>query len=151
MKMKKIISLVLILALSLSLCACGGDSSKSKGELLEVAKDYTSWKEFNGAVDNKPKAENLVGEVGFIQGYIDKIESNYCIVFPTTSNSNASFLHVYLPKNELANLNVDDPIVAVGIIDSTETEDYNFLGHTIERVYFEIKNAYLISPSEDIE
>ena len=144
MKMKKLICLVLILALSLSLCACGGDSAKSKEDLLEVAKDYTSWKEFNSAVDNKPKAESLVGEVGFIQGYINKIESNYCIVFPTTSNANVSFLHVYLPKDELANLNVNDPIVAVGIIDSTKTEDYTFLGHTIERVYFEIKNAYLL-------
>ena len=139
MKIKKIICLVLILALTLPLYACGGGSSKSKEELLAVAKDYTSWTEFKKAVNNKPEAESLVGETCFIQGYVYKIESNYCVVFPTESGSGYVYLHVYLSKDELEDLKVNDQIFAVGIIDADKTEDYMFMGSTIERVYLKLK------------
>ena len=121
--MKKLFSLLLVFMMILSLCACGGES---KEKLLESAQDVHITDISNAIIDNMAKAtEDYVGKPIKVTGRIKKIESNYFVL----SEEHLQYgINVYLPKEDLKELNRDEVITVVGtlksIVDKSEFPIY---------------------------
>lgn len=162
--MKKALSLILALVLCLSLCACGGgdteestnssESIKTKEELLAGAQTVKADDILNDIGGNKARAAKYVDTVYCITGHVLEIEENYAIVLAADTGDWNNVIHsddwyayaelavfrVYLPTEELAELNKCENIQFVGKIESITTFTY----HAIEPLSLEVTNAFLV-------
>ena len=134
------LALVMALAMALTLCACGG-SQISKDEMLENAEslDVTAFNdEYQG---NKVKlTEQCEGkeQTVIISGYVDTIEADHITL------ENYILLDVYLPEEEIMELEVDQNISVVGIWGNIRGEAYpDGFGSTFGRVVVDLKPAYV--------
>ena len=130
----------LALAMLLPLCACGG-SQISKDEMLENAEslDVTA---FNDEYQsNKVKlTEQYEGkeQTVIISGYVDAIEADHITL------ENYILLDVYLPEEEIMELEADQNISVVGILGNIREEAYpDGFGSTFGRVVVDLKPAYV--------
>lgn len=156
--MKRTIALLSSLIMVLSLCACGGNAQKgeSKEEMLENAETFLADEITLDIAGNKARAQSYEGKTLRITGHILDIEEDYCSVIARTVDGDShTFLHsddwygfncdiaflVYLPSEDLANLNLCDGIQFVGVVDEVGTRQ----DHAIEdQIYLKFKNAYYI-------
>ena len=138
--MKKVLALILALVLVLSLVACGG-SGKSKEEMLADAQTLAVNSFFDEIIDNTARAQNNYENGTYlIWGHIDDIKSNYCVM--STYSSLCSF-KVYLPKDELLELNRDDVIEVVGRITK--------ISKSILSISIVVKDAYFVTDEYEIK
>lgn len=157
--MKKAVSLILALMLLLSLCACGDSAQKgqSKEEMLENAETFLADEITLDIAGNKARAQSYEGKTLQITGHILGIEEDHCsVVARIVDGDNCTYVNsydywnsfnigivflVYLPSEDLANLNLGDGIQFVGVVDKVETRQY----HVIEdQICLTFKNAYYI-------
>ena len=157
--MKKLLALMLAAALALSLVACGGGSgagdtntpeetTMTKEEMLEVAEEKT-FADF--PADNKAFAENCIGDIYKITGWVLSVESDYVRLATSTSDGKGAnqlsviYLHVYLPVSELAGLEINDEVTIVGEVTGTSEENISIVyGITDSKVCLEFENAYMV-------
>ena len=152
--MKKALSLILALVLCLSLCACGGESKLTKEDLLAKAQTVNADDILNEIGGNKARAAKYIDSVYCITGHVLEIEENYAIVLAADTGDWNDHIHsddwcayallavfrVYLPTEELAELNKCENIQFVGKIESITTFAYA----AIEPLSLEITNAFLV-------
>lgn len=157
--MKKLLALILAAALALSLVACGGGSgtgdtntpeetTMTKEEMLEVAEEKT-FADF--PADNKAFAENCIGDIYKITGWVLSVESDYVQLATSTSDGKGAnqlsviYLHVYLPVSELAGLEINDEVTIVGEVTGTSEENISIVyGITDSKICLEFENAYMV-------
>lgn len=156
--MKKAVTLILALMLLLSLCACGDSAQKgqSKDEMLENAETFLADEITLDIAGNKARAQSYEGKTLRITGHISDIEEDYCsVVARIVDGDNCSHVHqdrwywfnsdvvflVYLPSEDLANLNLCDGIEFVGVVDKVETRQD---GAIDDRICLTFKNAYYL-------
>ncbi len=151
---KRFLALLLAAVLPLSLTACGGngngagssdgasaEATTSKEELLEQAENITFTELLTALQENKLRAqETYVGNVYTYSECVTAIEEDYAEL--------SGSVKVYLPKDDLMNLNVDERITVVGTIDSldlTETsETINGFEFSSTAPAVEMKPAYYV-------
>ena len=154
--MKKLLALILAAALALSLVACGGSGAgdtpeetvMTKEEMLNEAEEKT-FADFPAG--NKAFAQNCIGDIYKITGWVLNVESDYVRLATSTSDGSganalsAIYLHVYLPINELAELKINDEITIVGEVTGTSEEESTIVyGITNNVVCLIMENAYLV-------
>ena len=156
--MKKLLALILAAALALSLVACGGggagdnpepeETVMTKEEMLEQAEEKT-FADFPAG--NKAFAENCIGDIYKITGWVLSVESNYVRLATSTSDGKGAnqlssiYLHVYLPTSELAGLTINDEVTIVGEVTGTSEETISIVyGITDNTVCLEFENAYTV-------
>ena len=126
---KKIIAIVLLLAMTFSLTACGGGKT-TKDNLLSVAEEVDISILMKEAKENIARAEqNYVGKAVVLSGYVSHINSDNCMLKERSRND--ILVQVYLPKEELAELEKGIHISIVGEITD------------ISNTYITVENAYL--------
>lgn len=105
---------------------------------------------------NKASAQAYEGKTLCITGHILDVEEDYCSVIARTVdgdghrfshsdewydfNCDVAFL-VYLPSEDLANLNLCDGIEFVGVVDEVGTRKYFAIE---DQIYLTFRNAYYI-------
>ena len=129
---KRLFALLLAAMLPLALTACGGDTSsgnkdevsasssaaseaseKSKDEMLEQAETTTFSELLTALQENKLRAQDTyVGNVYTYTECVTAIEEDYAEL--------SGSVKVYLPKEDLMSLNVNEVIRVVGTIDSLD-------------------------------
>lgn len=157
--MKKLIALLLAGVLCFSLCACGKGKTLTKEELLAKAQTVNADDILNDIGGNKARAAKYVDSVYCITGHVLEIEENYAIVLAADTGDWNDVIHsddwyayaelavfrVYLPTEELAELNKCENIQFVGKVESVTTFTYA----KFEPLSLEITNAYLVQ--KDVE
>lgn len=156
--MKRLIALLLAVALSLSLAACGGggdttsdgsgdttgdeSSSMSKEEMLEVATIADEIEMGNALVENIPNAKKTYcGKVLEVTSIISSINED-----SVSLGQVGSFLTVYLPEENIANLQVQQSITVVGMTnDDIQTDTQVVNGTEFEQQHFVMEQAYLVT------
>ena len=152
--MKKALSLILALVLCLSMCACG-EKEMTKEEMVKTA-TVISADEMNADIGgNKAKAKTYIDGVYIITGRVSEIEEEYCIVRARKADHtkivyahhdgwgefDAEFeLHVYLPLEDLANVEFASDISFVGMITEIGSKQENLKNI----LYLNVANAHLI-------
>ena len=154
--MKKLLALILAAALALSLVACGGGGAEdtpeetvmTKEEMIEVAEDRT-FADFSSG--NKAQAASCVGDIYKITGWVLRVETDYVTLSTHTSDGSGAnalssiYLHVYLPVDELAALEINDEITIVGEVTGTSEEESTIVyGITNKVVCLDMENAYSV-------
>lgn len=156
--MKRLIALLLAVALSLSLAACGGggdttsdgsgdttgdeSSSMSKEEMLEVATIADEIEIGNALVENIANAKKTYcGKVLEVASIISSINED-----SVSLGQVGSFLTVYLPEEDIANLQVQQSITVVGMTnDDIQTYTRVVNGTEFEQQHFVMEQAYLVT------
>lgn len=160
--MKRVLPLILAAALILSLTACGSQNSMEK--MLEVAEVVSAEEIVSNIAGNKARANTYEGNTYLVTGHISDIEDDYCVVLAeATANDNHVYVHscddsldtgiyynadtvflVYLPEEELAELNLCTDIQFVGTIDEIGTRESQAVKN---QVYLACHEAYYVSDS----
>ena len=156
--MKKLLALMLAAVLALSLVACGGGSetgdnntpsggedstpSMTKEEMLETATALNLAELRNEFNENKVRAESTyIGNIFTFTDFVREIGTD-CIAM--------SNFYVYLPKEEIIELNRYDMITIVGRIDNLEgTPVFDVDKLNNEKIY-EIKDAHYVTNEFDL-
>lgn len=143
--MRKTLALFLTVALMLSLAACGGNggtASMTKEEMLEVAEVADEVEIGNALFDNIVNAkQTYCGKVLEVTSLVSEIEEDNISL-----GQAGSFLTVYLPEEDIANLQPQQTITVVGITnDDIQTETQIMGGTEWERQYLVMEQAYLVT------
>ena len=121
---KKLLLILLIVFGTFSLVGCGNKNNEkeekiSKEDIIKQAREVDLGVLYSNYSTNKAKAEkNYVGNYYKISGYINAIESDYVTL--SSSSKGATYMKVYLSKDELAELDRKYMIVVVGEIKGYE-------------------------------
>ena len=160
--MKKLLALMLSAVLMVSLVACGSDGaatrddgesntsggsdSMTKEEMLEAAETTEEVEMNNALVENIVNAkQTYCGKVFEVTAPVYIIEENYIFV-----GQNGRSLIVYLPEEDIINLQPSQWITVVGLTnDDIQTEIQVMGGTEWERQYFVMEQAYLVTDRYD--
>jgi len=121
----------------------------TKEEMLEVAEDLTiidndkidkTSHYFVELSNNIANAELQKGKIFKINGKVDTIEKDYCIMSFGIPN-----LKLYLPMGQLSLIKKDSNITVVGQLTDITKEQQMIMGMTYDNIFFEFKNCYFIS------
>lgn len=134
--MKKKLAFLLALVLCLPLCACGSKAeagaateavetteptetaSVNAEELLASAEEVDGYTLFQEYQSNKVKMANQYeGKTCLVHGIIDGIENDYIIVADSGLK-----IHVYLPVEDIINLEKDQYVDIVGVLENIRFE-----------------------------
>ena len=154
--MKKGISLLLAGVLALSLAACGGNTtsaetggssggesnSMTKEEMLEAAVVADEVEIGNAIYENAVNAkQTYCGKTLEVSSIISAIDED-----SISLGQVGTFLTVYLPEEDIANLQLQQSVTVVGITnDDLQTETQVMGGTEWERQYLVMEQAYLVT------
>ena len=154
--MKKGISLLLAGVLALSLAACGGNTtsaetggssggesnSMTKEEMLEAAVVADEVEIGNAIYENVVNAkQTYCGKTLEVSSIISAIDED-----SISLGQVGTFLTVYLPEEDIANLQLQQSVTVVGITnDDLQTETQVMGGTEWERQYLVMEQAYLVT------
>ena len=157
--MKKAISLFLVLLMCLSLCACGGGNSDApettevptettapeetvmtKEELLSIATNYHSRPLSSEMSENIAKASNTyLNQTVSIMGInITEINIDHVVAM------HAVQYNIYLPPEDLAELEVGDYVRVVGTISKFDKVTVSEAGTSWDMISVDITPAYIV-------
>lgn len=155
--MKKVLSLILALVLCMSLCACAGGSDApetteaptettvpenamlSKEELDTLAVPFTE-EDISDFSSNKALASTFVGNVYSFEGVVNSVQEDH-VVFDFLIVNNGSYYNgmdhakVYLPTEELIELEQKQRVKVVGLVSSVSGNNIVFENAYIEQYY----------------
>ncbi len=164
--MKKVIALLLALIMCLSLAACGEMGAipaeteptdpppLTKDDLLAQAKVVYADEITSDIGGNQAKASTYKGAVYQITGHVHEVNEEYCILAAARVETDQhvhrdnwidygcdTVFHVYLPLEDLAELELCSNIMIVGEITDVALGQY----HAIDgQIQLSITNAYLL-------
>ena len=147
-------SLLLAGALALSLAACGGNAANSgndvsendteavtptKESLLEEAGDPVSiWDLQNELYENEARVrQNYLDKPIIVYGEILEIESDHLII------GNEVMLDVYLPTDELTQVNSGNTVYVVGIISDIQDIEIDWGGVPYSTPHYIMNTGFL--------
>lgn len=135
--LKKLLTSIVIISLVFSLSACGGGKTLSKEESLDIANEFSFEKVVSDISENKARAEEkYVDSMYLINGFVSKIDSDYCVIEPLHDRGLGKDLimsvKVYLSNDDLKAINQAERITVVGRISK--------LGNNT----MEVKSAYFV-------
>lgn len=149
--MKKIFAFLLTLIMMFSFIACsnGNSSSKSamtKEEMISQATEMTDemWKK---AAENSAYAESLVDKTFSFIGIVSEIETDYVTMFVDNNFSSINGfldLNVYLPSEQLLELEKGSKLSIVGNINEINNTEEIINGSKIDRAVLVMKQAYIV-------
>ena len=162
--MKKITLILLALTICLSMCACSRNDASpteaptepkiARDELLTIAVPLMQ-EEANKIFDNAAYAKSLISNTYTFTGKVFEIETDYIDIalrdVPNEAGElmgydywNLSF-HLYLPTEELINVNHNDTISFVGQISDVQTKktDDPYLGYSISGTVIIMENVFI--------
>ena len=133
---KKVLVSFLIAALACGMCACGGNNATStdnSATTIDVsdAKSASPSEVYDDVDANQAKAMKTLYKV---TGEVDKINGDYCEI---------DGLYVYLPTDDLAELEKGQTIVFYGQITDVEEESYEMAGGLFTEKHIKFENAAL--------
>ena len=155
--MKKAVSIILALVLCLSLCACGGGNDTpetteaptettapestmlSNEELDALAVPFTE-DDISDFSDNKALAATFVGNVYSFEGVVNSVQEDH-VVFDFLIDNNGKYYNgtdhakVYLPTEELIELEQKQRVQVVGLVSSVSGNNIIFENAYIEQYY----------------
>lgn len=164
--MKKAISLLLALVMCLSLCACGSgndtpetteaptettapeETVMSKEEMLSIATNHYSYPLSAEISENiaKANATYLNQTVSIMGVSISEINLDHVVVKQGYTQYN-----IYLPSEELAELNKGDYVRVVGTITKFDTFSESQEGMTWDMVSVDMKPAHIVDKHFELE
>ena len=120
--MKKIIALFLAMLLSLTLCACGTKKAPTKEEMLSVAVEtHASGIELDSFKNIASAKQKYCNKTLLLSGMVRKIKEDYIEI--SASYAPNYMVDVYLPLEELVNLEEGQYITVVGTTTDEITEN----------------------------
>lgn len=147
--MKKLLTILLVAVLALSLAACGGGSdtpeaaTMTKDEMLKDATEVTMSELYDSTYNNVLKAkEDYCDKVIQVTTAVVEIQDDHAVL-SNTSILDEVVLDVYLPTEELMELQVNQRVTVIGISSDIEKGTISWGGVSVNPNHFIMNQAYI--------
>lgn len=149
--MKKILALFLFVLLCFTLCACGAKKAPTKEEMLSVAVEahagdieLDSFKNVAGA------KQKYCNKTLLLSGMVRRIKEDYIEI--SASGAPNYMIDVYLPLEELVNLEEGQYITVVGTTTDKITESSeNVFEYTYNYKHYQMPVAYFVKDTVELK
>lgn len=149
--MKKIITIFLAILLSLTFCACSTNKALTKEEMLSVAIEaHASDIELDSSKNIAGAKQKYCNKTLLLSGMVRKIKEDYIEV--SALGSPDYIIDVYLPLEELVNLEESQYITVVGTTTDEITESSeNVIEYTYNYKHYQMPVAYFVKDTVEIK